>query len=35
MMRRPHIIILIVGALLWVGIWYGVGSLIYWFFGGR
>lgn len=25
----------IVSAGLWVALWYGVGALIYWLFGGR
>jgi hypothetical protein len=33
--RRPHIIIIAIGALLWVAIWYAAGSIVWWIFGGR
>ena len=33
--RWPHIAALIVGALLWVALWYGAAVLIHWLTGGR
>ena len=35
-MRRPHVIIYaLVAAIVWVALWYLVGSLVWWYFGGK
>jgi len=34
-LRRPHIIIIALGAALWIALWYLAGSVVYWLFGGR
>jgi hypothetical protein len=31
-MRAAHIAVIIVGGLLWVAIWYGIGALLYFIF---
>jgi hypothetical protein len=33
--RTAHTIVLIIGAVLWVAIWYAAGSIVWWIFGGR
>jgi hypothetical protein len=33
--RAIRVTVAVLGALVWVAVWYGVGSILWWYFGGK